>query len=346
MQISIRLVAKSTLLFGLATCLTLVVGSIGTGDKAKDYLFRSIQGDFNVNVTAFLLQRDSGARSSKKVKVQRAKDGKIRNTILEPLREQGVISVDDGDRQFQYQPTNRVLVIQPSASKMDDRKTRIGLIQKNYELEASPGPKIAGRSTLRVEATSNFEEMGGVKFYFDEKTGYPLKRESFDDDDETRLIYEIYDISFPESFEKDVFKIKPTGGFETITFSSPMSVSSVSKAAKTLGFEPNLNPKLPFGFQIQSRTITDNGDWKALSVKLTDGLQRATVYQWLPRENDDISASELNTIISFQRTKLMVVSDLPTAVRVRILNAFTRAGSSGGSSGGNSGTISRHSDGR
>ena len=267
-------------------------------DKGRTYMVRSMRGEFKVNVVAILRQRENKDGSYVTFKIQRSTKGKSRETVIAPLRAQGEESVDDGVKVWSYIPDEKLMMIQPSNRNRADADFRIPLMMRNYEITSERGPKIAGRSTISVTAMAKIETLGGLRFTFDEKTGFPLRKERMknEDDDDTILEYEVQDITFPDSIDDEVFKLKPIGGYETLTYEAPKSIRSVKEAEKIVGFSPSMPGKIPYGFQVQSTTMVETSKWKAVSMKLSDGLQRMTVYQWKPTTSETISTRENRSI--------------------------------------------------
>jgi outer membrane lipoprotein-sorting protein len=312
------------LLLGLSAIPAFAVGP----DKAKDYLTRSIRGDFKVNVSGVIRQRDPNTGLFAVIKVQRSAGGRIRNTTVAPLREQGTESIDDGKRQLTYLPAEKLLLDQPSMAKSGDANFRLPLITQNYVLESEPGRQIAGRSTIKVTASSKHKAVGGIRLYFDVETGYPLRKESFDPNG-SRLLYEISEISFPKEMSKETFMMKVSGVvYERVNFSEPTKIRDEKQVEKQLGFLPVLSPQLPLGFKIQSKTITEKSSWKAVSMKITDGLQKITIYQWRSNPKEQMISGEERTtsiVSKSENIRVMIVSDISSEIRSQILAAFEKA---------------------
>ena len=122
--------------------------------------------------------------------------------------------------------------------------------------------------------------------------------------------------------DASIFKIDPIVGVEVITYAEPRCVSGPSEAAQALGFTPILPPKMPFGFQMHKMTISSKGKVKMLCLKLTDGLQRVTVYEWIPMPGETIKTGEDRVIRMHNGLKIVVVSDIDSSVRDSIIRTF------------------------
>ena len=81
-------------------------------------------------------------------------------------------------------------------------------------------------------------------------------------------------------------------------------------------------PQIPYGFRIQRMSTTKNSKWKALCLKLTDGLQRVTVYEWIPEPGESIKTGENRVIKLHNGVNIMIVSDIDSNVRNTLIRSF------------------------
>jgi negative regulator of sigma E activity len=292
---------------------------------ARDLLERALGRAFGVNIVAIISQRDPRNEGSfQTVSVERDKTGRTHHTILQPLRMQGVESVDDLVRFRMYMPDQAMIIDQDSPQRMPcDARWRTGLAVQNYELRLSESSNIAGRRVTRIEALPRFREIPSRRYYVDATTGYPLRLELMESDGAWATGFDTKDIRFPRSIEPGRFRLEPMGEPKVIRYENQNKLSKAT-AAKLIGFEPIVPPNLPFGFQVQSIQTNDSKNWRSLAMRLTDGLARATIYQWqiVPGARDPKSI-ENSTMIESGSLRIMLVSDLPVAVRKRLLEAFS-----------------------
>ena len=121
-----------------------------------------------------------------------------------------------------------------------------------------------------------------------------------------------------------VFWFNASADFETINYSSPVKIRSAKEAFSVLGFMPSVPTRLPFGFAVQSMSTTDSKEWKALNMRITDGMKRLTVYQWKPKSNESIRSGQSRSVDMIGGIKIMVVGDLDESMRQIIIEAFQR----------------------
>ncbi len=308
-----------------ATSFCLVLGIAATSfsqeDKAQKYLLKSLAGDYKANIVAVLKQRQSDDKRSVTVKIQKSKDGKTRETVLSPLHLQCEF-LDDGTTIQTYSPDEKTLIVQPSNQLNQDLAFRLPLIQRNYSLRLDPDEKIAGRNCVVVFAKAKYSQIPSIRYYFDEKTGFPLSKETILPNGEVSEEYEVLDIKFPSKLDPTIFKIQPPVGYETISYAEPTKINSLNEASKLLGFTPTVPVQIPYGFKIQRMTTTKNSKWKALCLKLTDGLQRVTVYEWVPEPGESIKTGENRIIKLHNGVNIMIVSDIDSNIRNSIIRSF------------------------
>jgi hypothetical protein len=315
-----RFLAVPVLALSLATA---ALAGGGQDARAIDLLQKSMGREFPVNVIAVIMQRDPvGDGTYQRVKVTRARDGRMRHTILQPLRMAGVESVDDGMKMKVYLPDKRALIVQDSGHSVKaDTDARLSLAKKNYQFSIDGRERIAGRTTLRIVADPKDPDMAMRRYYLEEKSGYPLKMEVVGERGEPKVVFDTIAIDFPTQLTGNVFRMKPLPGTNTINYTRPQTLSSAGQAQSIVGFRPVLPDKLPMGFKVQEMQYNGGDEWKSVVIRLSDGLVRATVYQW-KANGKKIEAIEDSTLMEVNGLKLLLVSDLPPHVRSRLLQSF------------------------
>lgn len=320
MVAKLRLAAVTTVTLAL---LSAAFAGAGQDERAADLLQKSMGRRFPVNVVAIIMQRDpAGDGTYQRVKVTRARDGRARHSIIAPLRMAGVESVDDGENMRVYLPDKRALIVQDSPHRASaDTDERIALAKKNYLFSIDGREKIAGRVSLRIVADPKDPDMAIRRYYLDEKCGYPLKMEVVGEAGDPKVVFDTVAIDFPNELGGDVFRMKAMPGTNTITYTRPKTLTSPGLAQEAVGFRPVLPERLPMGFKVQETQYNGSKEWKSVVIRMTDGLVRATVYQWRPN-GKKIEAVEDSSMVEVNGLKLLLVSDLPPHVRMRLLQAF------------------------
>ena len=311
-------------MLALAAVPTVALAQIN--DANRELLYRSIRGDNRANFVAILTQHNGEDEDeSVKFKLTRTADGRTRQTVIAPLRLQGKESVDDGIKSYTFLPDEKMMIVQPAANVKEDADFRIPLISKNYILSAKSGGRIANRPVLQITAMAREARVGGLRFWLDTETAHVMKKSFFNyEEEEWMPDYEVLRADFPAKIDTSIFKISPIGGYETLEYGARTKLSSLKEAEKAIGFLPTAPKDLPFGFQIQSMQTNSKSSWKSLSMRLTDGLQKLTVYQWKPTKNETITSGTSSTVETVNGIKYMVVTELDPWVRKSVLKAFVR----------------------
>ncbi|MDX2065745.1 MAG: sigma-E factor regulatory protein RseB domain-containing protein [Fimbriimonadaceae bacterium] len=297
----------------------------GGSDRAESLLLKSMRRELSVNVIAVLVQRDPFAEGSfQTVRIERNRQGWNHYTVLEPLRMQGMEAVDDGSRLKLYFPDRNLMIDQDSPLLLpDDAEWRMALAKKNYEIRFTRPTKVAGRETKCIRATPHDARVAERRYYIDAKTGYPLRLEILEGD-QRRIQFDTREIQFPESIDTNRFKMSPVGTARKMVYRRPQNLTE-NEAKGKVGFHPIVPGTFPMGFQMQEMQMTSGDSWRALVMRLTDGLVKVTVYQWRGSGPARVRAMDSSTAGDAGETKLLVVSDLPPSVRKEFLEAFQRA---------------------
>lgn len=297
-------------------------------EKALEVLSVSMQRMSRENVIAIILQNGSDAEGGQqRVRLQRAKDGRTRLTVLAPLKLQGIESIDNGDLQIVYWPDKKTIIQQGSLLKdIDDANDRVNLAGRNYLFSMETKGVIAGRKTVCITATPKHAELGNRKYYIDSKTYYPLKLET-QEGDGIRTVFEVKSVQYPASLTASTFQFTPQRGTTTVKYTRPTDVRSNEAAKELIGFSPVVPTKLPYGFEVQDLQVKLDDTWKHVKFRITDGLIRATVYQWRPDGKDaPISSISGTALGEVNGLKILVASDMGPDFRSRMLEAFLRKG--------------------
>ncbi len=331
-------------LFATTLCFaTLLVQPTGSDNRAKELLAKSFQRSFGVNIIALIEQRDpSNVGEMQLVKVERSRAGSTRHQILRPLRSQGVMSIDDGERSMMYLPAENMVINQESPQKADgDIEFRVNLTAKNYQLSLESGPDIAGRETTIIIAKPRESWLDERRIYLDGKTAYPLRHEVVRGN-KVELQFTTKDIQYPPTMSSEIFRMRKIGGVTELRYDRPADLKDPKQAEKLVGFIPIVPKNLPMGFKVQSIQVNETEELASVAVRITDGLVRATVYQWRQSEEDDKVASMDNRTAGTKRgIRVMLVSELGASVRKKLLDAFVAYAREAGPNGWNDIIVSR-----
>jgi negative regulator of sigma E activity len=234
---------------------------------------------------------------------------------------QGIESVDDGDRWQTVLPDEHKVVDDDSPLKFpSDDKARLALCRRNYKFSFDGEAVVAGRRAYRILAKPRHSDLNPHRFYLDRKTYYPLKAETILDGDE-KVEFETLSVSYPESIEEEHFTLHAPPSMRWEKYNRPAACPSAKEAEKELGFKPVLPKHLPMGFELLEMQFNDSPHWKSLQLRLTDGLARATIYEYR-QGSDSMRAMENSSSGDVRGVQLLVVSDIDEEFRQQLLDSF------------------------
>ncbi len=275
------------------------------------------------NVVAVVMYRLGGKSEGEQAKLEIARDGRMHRVVLQPLSREGFESVDDGKELRTLVPDHKTLLIQDSPLlEASDVNFRLALLFRNYHLQVEGPLKVAGRDALSVLAQPRHEDVLARRLVLDAQTGFMLRLEvaTVEGPMETRV--EVKSVTFPSSIPSSVFDLRTVKDVRTIRFGKRTEVVSKSTIPTGLTFKPILPHHLPAGFHVQTAQY-NSGRFRSVTVRITDGLVKGTVYECSPDDAPDIKLEGATRLTSGTVT-FTVVMDAPAKVRDRIAQFFVR----------------------
>lgn len=206
--------------------------------------------------------------------------GNTRSTILQPLRAQGQVTLDNGTILQVIQPDQKAFMQMPSlAPKPAMMAERIRLISKNYVLSVDKGPDIAGRKTVQINAKPRSKFLPSRRIFLDSRTTYVLRVEMFGEK-EVESMLDTVSADFAKGSLPQLTLERPSD-FSKLTISPSPSFKSTREATKKAGLDNVIPEQLPMGFAIEKVELSSfAGQKDAVVVRITDGLLSLTAYQF------------------------------------------------------------------
>jgi hypothetical protein len=303
------------------------IGAPTSNEQVWSIFARTMENHRKVPCKCLIWRRDMFHADSPLMEMwtEQSSRGELKLTVLSPLTEQGVTSIDDGHQWITYRPDDNKLIIEASPRK-DERKTkdRINLTQKNYDLIVEPTePLIAGRRAYSFLAMAKHLEMPARRFCIDKKKDFLLRIEVIDDHG-CRLMLDTKNIDFPSDVAHDDFALVPHESPEVETYPAPVTVSLTKEIRHSLGFKPCMPEDLPFGFVVDQPQLVEGKNDKYLAIRLTDGLVSATVYEWNGRKHNAGPEGISRTDKSANGLKLRFMGEVPDRVSTGLLDRFVK----------------------
>jgi hypothetical protein len=292
-------------------------------DPYKLFL-RSSQSSCPYNVVALIDQRDPLVDSWQRVKIVRDRHGVVFKSVLSPLKMQGVKSLDDGVRWRTLLPDEKSVMDQRSPlATIHGLQSRLSRAHRNYRFKLTGTHEIAERPCYVVSVQPIAPDLPTWTLYLDTSTCYPLRVDTKDSEG-SRVEFTSRTIDYPKTLDPDLMTLDVPLGFKVVSFDIPENFSSPSSAKAELGFDPIIPNKLPYGFGVEDLQISRSSEWSSLIVRLTDGMARASVYEYVPgRRLKSVRPFENSSRSSVGEVRLMIVSDVSESCRQKLLSSFT-----------------------
>lgn len=324
--------ALTVLMIGAAACVC-AGGGGGAGrqsdsERARALLLKTLERTFTHNVIALITQRSPENHGNvQRIQVQISKDGKMRQTVIYPLSLQGVETIDNGKNIATFFPDEKLVIVQSSPKlQYTDTAARINLTIRNYSLQLGGTTNIAGHIATVVVATPRSKDLETRRYHIDANTGFMLKLETIDKTGVVKAAFSAQQVIYPANISASNFTINLDARADRqIVYDRPPSITQGGKVPPNLNFEPVIPDSLPYGFELQDVQINDNKSFGSAAVRITDGLIKATVYQYAVADAKKMRLMPGTTIDQGSGIKFVVAAEVPESVRRKILAAFLEA---------------------
>ncbi len=297
--------------------------------QARELLMKILDRNYRNNIIAIISQRSPDGRGSyQRIQVQISKDGKVRQTVIYPLSLQGVEKVDDGRQSAVFLPDEKLVLVEESPRTLpDDSQTRINLTVRNYGLSVVGNTTIAGQRAAIVVAKPRHAGLESRRYHIDEKTGFILKLETLDAKGTPKLAFQVQQVTYPTNISSSVFSIGLDKKEEYSVISQRRTgfLDGGGKGYVPIGFSPVFPAELPYGFDIQDAQVNDNGYYRCVAIRISDGPIKGTVYQYAQSYARSLKNMTGTSVGDAGGIRFVVAADVPENVRKRILSAFLEA---------------------
>jgi|GEM_PF-1711886 len=290
-----------------------------------DLYAKSVRESQAHNVSAIIDQRDPSVQGAQRIKLDRDRKGRFHKTVVLPFSMEGVESVDDGKKWMTVFPDeHEVQVLDSPLRDPHDEEDRLRLANKNYTFSYDRDSQIAGRKTVCLVATPKAMELATRRFFLDAETLYPLRLETYGAGPSV-VEFSTVQIAFPASLPSGTFDLPSDYGMKIYQYARPKSFKYSSAAASALGFRPILPRNIELGFVIEEQQVSVRSTWSTLVLRLTDGLVRATVYEFSSEAQVDEGPIQNRDDLRTSNVHVMIVASMPEAARKRVLDSFNVA---------------------
>jgi hypothetical protein len=234
---------------------------------------------FDKTAASYLQTRHSEGRTMRMQVFVDPRRG-VRVEFKEPSSVAGMIGVDDFRRFRLYDPEARSLTILPSQFRQAaSAPLRARLVQQNYRARIRGQAHAAGRPTKVIGLTSVHGHGHAWTMAVDSEKGVLLQLTSQSPEGGVVRHLETH-LAYFERLPKFNSDLGAPAGLKVREEPAPPSWKDAAQAARTIGFEPRIPARLPFGFQVVRREILGEKPRQFAAVAMTDGLFSATVVLW------------------------------------------------------------------
>lgn len=280
------------------------------------------------NVHGIFVQRRVSVDASQKytIKLEIAKSFGTQFTILQPISSQGVSSIDDGKTLRNYLPDKKQIVVQPSPlsfyAPLDER---MKLIQKNYNVTLAAPVAVAGRACSVVVMSAKAPQIPDRRLSIDAKENALLRYELLEGKKVTLVLVETLAVEYPTTPRRKPFEFSAAKSVDIVRSWGPKTITDIKFAAAAVGFEPRITKSLPYGFTVQAQQMVGEAKDPFVSIRLSDGMSMATVYQWDPKRYDQGAPAGMKAQfkdrfgIAFQ-----AIGDAPSLALTELARVFAR----------------------
>lgn len=269
-----RLRTAVGILISLVTALT-------WAESPTEYLDRVLRAE-RLSPGVFIQQhRAFGGQKTQKVMVMRDGEGKSLITILEPLNLQGVQTFDSGRAMHTFFPDDKFVQIRNWGSEQAriSPDLRLRLIQRNYKVQKSNGPKVAGLLTTKIVATPHSKDVPRRTIYF-ARGGTTLLKIELSLGKQNTTVFEILSRS---PFEGTVSAPSSTGWNRETTW-GPKPLGNEKQTRVLTRITPIIPKSIPHGFEVVDSFYNGRDENNVfLITRLTDGFVLVNVMQGSPK---------------------------------------------------------------
>lgn len=288
--------------------------------------------DRSYDVAGRMIQRVHSVDDPEPMTVEvRWQHGVIRRTVMSPLSAAGIVSIDDGRNWRQIFPSKKEVVVQLSPRRHSaNTDERIAAMRTNYEVRVTGSVTVAGRQGIAIEAKPTHDTMSIRRMVIDRERFVLLRDQTVDRDGKLRRSVETLVAEFSSETDWNASQTPDLSDFQTVR--APVTVRYTSgdnagqEMRRLVGFSPRIADRLPYGFAVTAVEIIQSRPRSFVAVRLSDGFESITVFQWLP--DADIKSAPYSWDESDGAVKdrhgvmCRAVGEVPRAALAQIVQSF------------------------
>jgi negative regulator of sigma E activity len=166
---------------------------------------------------------------------------------------------------------------------------------KNYKIKFHKNQVIAGRNCYVIDIIPKYKGKPSQRIWVDAEYNIILKTQKKSYDGDLLHLSYFQEINFSPKFEKDFFKFKTPKGAKIINYELTDKNLSIKDIEKKIGFKILLPKFLPYGYELESSTISFFQNRKSAYLRYTDGLNVISLFERKhTKYNSPINSKEIN----------------------------------------------------
>lgn len=320
---------SSRVAFWKATLAICVIAGVAlswaqSGNTRND-LRRLLDGQTSVNATLVQRRFLPEVDESFVVKVDTGKVQGMRVSILSPLSNQGITSIDDMKELRTYYPDRKTIVVQTSPNIFrPSLDARMRLIDRNYTVSSGGTSTILGRRTSIIVVTPKNEDMYVRRMWVDQKVPLLLRYEMNEKGEKPFTLVETLSIDLDTHPANSKFKFDTTRDVRIQRAWGPETIKDMKFAAAAVGFQPRIPSTVPYGFSIISKQLVGSEANPIVGLRLTDGMAQVTLYQWLASKHTQAPMESKPQAKNREGVQFLAAGDAPAEVLRELAAHFAR----------------------
>ncbi|MDQ6780662.1 MAG: hypothetical protein M3Z37_05860 [Candidatus Eremiobacteraeota bacterium] len=273
----------ASLLAGVVLTVACLAGV--AAQDARSLFHDSLEADDGISysgvVTTIVYGHDEAGSTVAKIEHKAPHSWRI--WYLAPSDAFGRLVVSNETSTFQYEPRHgRVFRNDWSESAPDVAQPMdAALVEKNYAVELGTAGSVAGRNTRTVSLTSKHTGTLVERLWIDTSTKLVLRRESYHGDGSIESKSTFDNIRIGVSLPPELFKMSIPSGMvlkQGADYGHATSnIAALHASSKFRFADPH---SLPYGFQLQSGSLSSHDGVDAVQLVYGDGLRTFSLFEY------------------------------------------------------------------
>lgn len=231
---------------------------------------------------AVIVQSRSGppGRPEMLVKIQVVPAKGTKATVLQPITNQGFVSIDDGREMRVFDPDSDVVLVMPSPNLfLPTNSWRAKRIRENYNVRYGEWRTVAGRKAREVVMRPRDPLMPERRLTIDEDKSLILRYVIRPAGQPEIVFAEVRSVLFDAKEAAEDFRLPRAADERRVRRTEgPTTVRDANEAFERTGIRLAAPGGLPAGFGVHTTQVVSRDDEKFLAFRTSDGMSFVTVY--------------------------------------------------------------------